>query len=1067
VYVDFQNDSTNEVLTLKYKLFDTSFAKKWFSLLNHSLKSPDFYIDKDGEFFGPDFDSIEVIVQGLKDNIKVFNTYAEEKGLPDRLDYKPHVGMSRDFLVKMHDSFEEYAHNEVFTQDRSVLNALTDFNINIHRAEVYLPEVVNNGSHCQAIIQPVKHVELKDEDYLEFTTDYNWGDLYVVYGMSGQPTLNAFYGKSEPRPQDCYTPGLQMMFLNDLVFPESFREPCKRWLWENYKIDIDDPRSAFGFLHLGCLEEKPEDRKSFMQLLAQHKKIVSIRTEGPNDFPISDLPFTKSGAGKHVIAKKGLENVNVDERMKQKYEKELAQKLLNRKARSKSENLPDINTPAEWPYDREIFYHLDYKPYIDLEVKFDSTKLLDEANKALAYFVTHRGYDQSKMESDSGQWKSLSLQSVHGDFTKTSYHTEYGLENEVGLYKRTPFAELCPETMRLIDHLTDTTACERIRFMLLEPGAIIHTHRDMKDGSTGMAVNISLNMPEGCEFWANLNEDGTKNEYSVKLPFSDDGSVFLFNNGKFHSVWNRSSEPRMHIIFHGPVRFTDEQIIEMARRQNGISSRREILEKLGNKKIKLVEDMEQDSMFYSEWKSLGYSTKSTGSNYEFFILEHGLDKETTEKVTDTTTLASIFPKPYKRIDFKSLQENLTVAYENNCEFAVLVCQGTYFKNIRQFNIDLERAFAFMKAEGASAMGHIMDFQKDGAIPYFHEQFLILDLKKWKDLGFISLGDLFNNEKVVFPAHNKSDTCVHDDYTPHWISPGNNVFERSGENNFGTKLMIESLARSFKILNVIEELRANKEYAYPLEKLDYRYDNIRKQIETDLEAFSELAFFFNNENLDFIELGGFTPDTFVSVSAGFKPIKMAEMFWKGRDIKNPHFIDFSRVAIDYVSKLVKCEAVDEISNLIATLSPKSTGERYEAHEAKVQLEGIIRDHFEGDSHYLIENIRKLKKANFTHIDLINEHDKFLSLLNRNQSSMIWVSNAFYCNPLYYLITKERADSQFLSLGKSIASFYNEQLWKHKTSYTMIVANNPENKITSVITDGCVFEKEFFADNWIKV
>src|SRR5690606_17090047 len=132
-------------------------------------------------------------------------------------------------------------------------------------------------------------------------------------------------------------------------------------------------------------------------------------------------------------------------------------------------------------------------------------------------------------------------------YTKTQYHTSYSYEGDTQ-YLNTIFAELCPETMSFLNTITDVSKCERVRFMMLEPGASINVHRDSKDRDVSLAVNISLNMPEGCEFFAQLNPDGSSNDHTVKLPFKNDGSVLLFNNAKYHRVINNSDVPRIHII---------------------------------------------------------------------------------------------------------------------------------------------------------------------------------------------------------------------------------------------------------------------------------------------------------------------------------------------------------------------------------------------------------------------------------------------------------------------------------------------------------------------------------------
>ena len=81
----------------------------------------------------------------------------------------------------------------------------------------------------------------------------------------------------------------------------------------------------------------------------------------------------------------------------------------------------------------------------------------------------------------------------------------------------------------------------RVRFMAVLPGGWLAPHND-RDRITGVgATNVAINNPVGC---ALVMEDwGT-------LPYTP-GSVFKINTGYRHAVWNRSEEPRIHMIFDG------------------------------------------------------------------------------------------------------------------------------------------------------------------------------------------------------------------------------------------------------------------------------------------------------------------------------------------------------------------------------------------------------------------------------------------------------------------------------------------------------------------------------------
>ena len=240
--------------------------------------------------------------------------------------------------------------------------------------------------------------------------------------------------------------------------------------------------------------------------------------------------------------------------------------------------------PAKWPYDPEIFYHLDFTPFIDLKINFDAQSLYQEAFNLLPHFVLHREQFQKSIDQKS-KWRSLALRSYKGDPNKTEYHKNYQFDADESCYQNTSFLEKCPKTVEFLEKITDINQCDRIRFMLLEPGAEILTHRDSQTRDVSIAVNISLNMPKSCHFWCDLNIDGSANNFTKLIPFKDKGSVILFNNAKFHRVENKSNEYRIHLIFHGPIRISDNAILTLAQTQNQIHTRKDLLKKLIIKRL--------------------------------------------------------------------------------------------------------------------------------------------------------------------------------------------------------------------------------------------------------------------------------------------------------------------------------------------------------------------------------------------------------------------------------------------------------------------------------------------------
>ena len=178
--------------------------------------------------------------------------------------------------------------------------------------------------------------------------------------------------------------------------------------------------------------------------------------------------------------------------------------------------------------------HIPYLPLYLESVPYAT--MLSEAQALDELYVPHRS-------NDSSGWASLCIHGI------TSQHTDHyavyqeyaNLDNDRVPYTWTEIQDRCPCTINFFKNYFPFDVYHRIRFMRLAPNGYILPHADSPDLSL-RAVNISLNNPDGCSFvFADI---GT-------VAFADSGSIFLIANGYTHSVWNRSTQFRYHIIVHG------------------------------------------------------------------------------------------------------------------------------------------------------------------------------------------------------------------------------------------------------------------------------------------------------------------------------------------------------------------------------------------------------------------------------------------------------------------------------------------------------------------------------------
>lgn len=716
---------------------------------------------------------------------------------------------------------------------------------------------------------------------------------------------------------------------------------------------------------------------------------------------------------------------------------------------------PDpLDQASWWPINNEIRFHLDYCPYIDLQLSFSAKELLDEAKKLTQYFVDHRPYEHDS-KSVEGGWKSLALKAHDGNYKNTGHHSDYGVKE--GNYQLTEMAKKCPQTMAFLDTITDLTKCERIRFMYLGPHSEIECHRD-SDKDVCQAINISLNMPTGCELITDLNADGSPNSYTKTVPFKDEGSVILFNNAKFHKVVNHSDIPRIHIIFHGPLKIQKEKIVELAKKQNNEFNRKRLINSLIDKKFVLGEEVRADSLLYHEWKRVGPHLDSLKKVCPLIIINGGLKPAEERKQTHLITSASLFPLRHDIISLENCDQLLNDYYQKGERYVCLLFEGTYIEDIHLFMGQTAQLVSVMCKEQAFLAGHLMD-QKD-RVPYLHHQFLILDLNKYFSLNN-KLDKSTRSYEMNFPSYGKSSETIHDDYTPLWIDNGVDNIARHGKGGFGSKLMAEAIEKNFRLINIPYELRNSKSFSYPDNPND---TNVEKKIEERLEFVKNHVFYFNTEIVNFAMLDDFVPNIFMSVCSGFKPYKMMDIYWRKREIEKLIYMDFSLPALRHFEKMnknqTKKELIDYLFDKIGEKDP--TLKRGDIID---QFDNMVSESFDGELNRFFETITQTKNAVYLNKDFVTHRETICEQLDGDSIPLIWVSNSFYNSALYFHLTKEEAYRCFLDVGLAIAEKLQTKAWVHKSLYTILFSDALDTKPRGIITDGCLYNsKEFDTRNW---
>ena len=174
-------------------------------------------------------------------------------------------------------------------------------------------------------------------------------------------------------------------------------------------------------------------------------------------------------------------------------------------------------------------------PYVEVPINVPHKDIFEEANHLLytSCFTAHR--------PGSTGWLSLAIHGISSVHTNCA--EDYNLPDD---YEETDshwtdIAKFCPRTVEWMKDEMLYEQFARVRFMAVLPGGWIGQHIDRHSTKGIGATNVAINNPDGC---AMVMEDiGT-------VPFAP-GKVIKLNTGYNHAVWNRSDEPRIHMIFDG------------------------------------------------------------------------------------------------------------------------------------------------------------------------------------------------------------------------------------------------------------------------------------------------------------------------------------------------------------------------------------------------------------------------------------------------------------------------------------------------------------------------------------
>jgi hypothetical protein len=706
--------------------------------------------------------------------------------------------------------------------------------------------------------------------------------------------------------------------------------------------------------------------------------------------------------------------------------------------------------PAVWPADAEIHYHLHFKPYIALSMRFDPRPMLREALSLRDQFVPHR-YGKEE-QSGAGRWLSLALQARGGDYRRTEHDS-----SDASPYALTEIADQCPATLEFLAQVTDIGQCGRIRFMLLEPGAIIPVHRDYEDKlwPAGLAVNISLNMPEGCRFYADTRSDGTHTKYTVQVPFSDSGSVMLFNNAKYHHLVNDSAVPRIHIIFHGPLRYPPSRILADARTQNDLHTETDVLGAILWKRVELGECLGPDEALTNVLLHARRIVGMWPDHIRLLIVDTvlGDDEALRNECLYRITAASLYPLAYEIMKPADVDAWLAAHEDADISHVVIVGSGTFVQKGEDFVLAVFRTISEMFREGAPLAGHLIDRMKGyGNLPYLHEQLVVLDVAMWKACGRPRFGAMYAADMPTeFPGYGSSDAQVHDDYTPRAIAADSEGPRQTGLAWWGTGVIAAALEHDKKVVNVPDALRAAKRFAYPNVESHAELDEVRELVRQTLKHIHNWVYCFNTEAAEIPALPDFEPDRVISVAAGLKWIAILQQYERPDGLPDIVFADYSQLAVQYVDAILRAGTYEELVNTIVDFSHRNPSYQLSLDEVRATLHDFIASTFSGDPEGFLAFKRRIDRWQTCVGDFVLEPDRVLQHIDPGQRTIFWHSNAWNSHAALYKLNPPEIEDNYTQLLRQVRDRLGLRAFRRRGSHLALFGESIRN-VHTMLTDG---------------
>lgn len=382
------------------------------------------------------------------------------------------------------------------------------------------------------------------------------------------------------------------------------------------------------------------------------------------------------------------------------------------------------------------------------------------------------------------------------------------------------------------------------------------------------------------------------------------------------------------------------------------------------------------------------------------------------------------------------QYDYAVVYNPDTEFQ----GGAFFKHLHKL---IQQDFYIA--------GHILD-RKEGYYE-LHEQCYVINLKKHKELELPEIGEMKRDSEHFTTEPIRSEENFHDDYTPLWIKPGNEL-KTYAHKWHGWNVIRTALDNKENIIVFDEDIRLSKKCYYAKHETDF-IENSKQIYKKYNQSANRLFYPINTEELQTVHIAG-NIKQLITPASGFNWLKYLDKHGWDTDTE-VIFYDYNPNALYYMEQTIQKFSGGDYHQFL-----KDTNRHKSPDWLPTKLE--IADHFAEISN--LWHIKDKIKFKFVECDLLNE----FTLKFKNEQNVIFnISNIFAYEPTVpFVPTKQRViqENQLINLLKEkydkIQLIVSQHAWSGFVQYD--IDAGPVEKFYEVDIDSLKAPMWRFGKEW---